>query len=65
MSKCEKGELPFAEGLAWDWVNQKIYWTDYCDDEIEVYDTITSYRRVLFDTGLSSPYAIVVDPTTG
>ena len=65
MSKREKGELLFAEGLAWDWINQKIYWTDYCDDEIEVYDPLTSYRRVLFDTGLSNPYAIVVDPTTG
>ena len=55
----------FTEGLAWDWINQKIYWTDRCDDDIEVYDPITTYRRVLFDTGLINPYAIVVDPTTG
>jgi len=54
-----------TEGLAWDWINQKIYWTDNCDDDIEVYDPITTYRRVLFDTGLITPYAIVVDPTTG
>ena len=52
-------------GLAWDWVNQKLYWTDYCDDDIEVYDPVTTARRVLFDVGLSAPYAIVVDPTTG
>ena len=55
----------FKAGLAWDWVNQKLYWTDYCDDDIEVYDPVTGARRVLFDVGLSAPYAIVVDPTTG
>jgi hypothetical protein len=53
-----------ADGLAWDWVSQKIYWTDNCDDDIEVYDTITGYRAVLFNTGLSQPHAIVVDPST-
>lgn len=52
-------------GLAWDWVNQKLYWTDNSDDDIEVYDPVTRVRRVLFDVGLSAPYAIVVDPTTG
>lgn len=52
-------------GLAWDWVNQKLYWTDYCDDDIEVYDPTSRVRRVLFDVNLSAPYAIVVDPTTG
>ena len=52
-------------GIAWDWVNQKLYWTDYCDDDIEIYDPVTRVRRVLFDVGLSAPYAIVVDPTTG
>lgn len=52
-------------GLAWDWVNQKLYWTDYCDDDIEVFDPVTRQRRVLFDVDLTEPYAIVVDPTTG
>jgi len=54
-----------ADGLAWDWVNQKLYWTDYCNDDIEVYDPETQVRRVLFDVGLTEPHAIVVDPTTG
>ena len=53
-----------ADGLAWDWVSEKIYWTDYCQDDIEVYDTMTGHRTVLFNTGLSEPHAIVVDPTT-
>lgn len=46
-------------------MNQKLYWTDCQDDDIEVYDPITGVRRVLFDVNLSEPYAIVVDPTTG
>jgi DNA-binding beta-propeller fold protein YncE len=54
----------FAEGLAWDWINEKLYWTDYCQDEIEVYDPVSNYRRVLLSTG-TSPYSIVVDPGTG
>ena len=54
----------FTEGLAWDWINKKIYWTDYCQDEIEVYDPVSNYRRVLTSTG-TSPYSIVVDPGTG
>lgn len=53
-----------AEGLAWDWVNEKLYWTDYCQDEIEVYDQSSNHRRVLIRTG-TAPYAIVVDPGTG
>ena len=52
-------------GLAWDWVNRKLYWTDYCDNDIEVYDPVTRVRRILFDSGLTDPYSIVVDPTTG
>lgn len=51
-------------GLAWDWINQKLYWTDYCYRHLEVYDPSTQDRNVLFN-GLSSPRGIVVDPTTG
>lgn len=52
------------DGLAWDWINEKLYWTDYCDQDIEVYDPITNYRTVLFNTNISEPHTIVVDPTT-
>lgn len=52
-------------GLAWDWISQKLYWTDYCDDDIEVYDPSTGARRVLFDLDHDAPYAIVVDPING
>ena len=54
-----------TEGLAWDWVNEKLYWTDRCDKDIEVFDTKTGYRKVLLQTGSSSnPNSIVVDPFT-
>jgi DNA-binding beta-propeller fold protein YncE len=56
--------LLYVDGLAWDWINEKLYWTDYCQDDIEVYDPTTGYRAVLFNTGLIEPHAIVVDPTT-
>ena len=62
--QVDKVDMRIA-GLAWDWVNQKLYWTDNCDDDIEVYDPSTQVRRVLYDVDLSQPYAIVVDPTTG
>ena len=52
------------DGLAWDWINEKMYWTDYCDQDIEVYDPIMDYRIILINTNLSEPHAIVVDPTT-
>lgn len=53
-----------TDGLAWDWVNKKLYWTDRCQDDIEVYDPVTGYRTVLFNTELLEPHAIIVDPTT-
>ena len=54
------------DGIAWDWINEKLYWTDTCNDVIEVYDPATGYRRVLLYTGTNSNNRdIVVDPTTG
>ena len=48
--------------MSWDWIGEKLYWTDNCQDEIEVYDPVTTHRKVLIMTG-SYPYAIKVDPT--
>ena len=54
-----------VDGIAWDWVNKKLYWTDLADDDIEVFDPDTNYRKVLFKTGSQSqPRGIVVDPST-
>ncbi len=55
-------------GISWDWINEKLYWTDSCKDTIEVYDPATGYRRILLYTQAntnSQNYDIVVDPTTG
>ena len=55
-----------TDGIAVDWVNQKLYWTDADIDEIAVYDLSNGYRKRLFstDNGITttSPRAIVVDP---
>ena len=53
------------DGLAWDWVNAKLYWTDYCADDLEVYDPATGDRKVLIRTGTNTnPRGIVLDPST-
>lgn len=53
------------DGIAVDWINEKIYWTDAELRHIEVYEPSTEYRKVLLDTGDAAiPRAIVVDPRT-
>ena len=55
--------LHCAGDVAWDWINNKLYWTDNAEQEIEVYDLTNAYRRVLLYTGnTSAPIGIVVDP---
>ena len=54
-----------TDGLAWDWVNEKLYWTDNCADDLEVFDPATGDRKVLIRTGSgSAPRSIVLDPST-
>ena len=53
------------ENIAWDWVNQKLYWTDKDNDTVKVYDPVRDIQKVLVNTGSGSqPRAIVVDPST-
>ena len=53
------------ENIAWDWINQKLYWTDRVNDTIKVYDPIRDIQKILVNTGPGSePRAIVVDPST-
>ena len=52
-----------TDGLAWDWVNKKLYWTDAEDNDIEVIDIVTNHRKLLISTGsTTTPRAIVLDP---
>ncbi len=55
-----------TERLAWDWINQKLYWTNSNLRKIEVYDPVTEYRKVLLNTGSNTnPLDIVLDPNNG
>lgn len=56
-----------TERLAYDWISDKIYWSDYGAAEIGIVDFQTDIRMVLIQTGqpqLSRPRALALDPTT-
>jgi DNA-binding beta-propeller fold protein YncE len=56
--------LNILAGIAWDWLNEKLYWTDR-SGKIEVYDVNADQRKKLIDTGSDSePRGIVLDPHT-
>uniref|UniRef100_A0A8C7WH86 EGF-like domain-containing protein n=1 Tax=Oncorhynchus mykiss TaxID=8022 RepID=A0A8C7WH86_ONCMY len=59
----DSGSLLSPEGLALDWVQHNLYWTDSGHKTVSVasaYDGLK--RRVLVDTELSEPRAIALDP---
>ena len=58
--------LLLLDDIAYDWISEKIYWTDAMHQEIEVVDLGgNGDRKILLKTGdLSTPRAIVLDPTT-
>ncbi|RXG71249.1 Low-density lipoprotein receptor-related protein 4 [Armadillidium vulgare] len=56
-------ELP--GGLAIDWINQKLYWTDDGTDRIEVSNLDGANRGILIWDGLDHPRDIVVNPAEG
>lgn len=55
---------PPLDGLAVDWVSDKLYWADAENSRIEVSDLDGKRRRLLFSTDLDKPRAIVVDPAS-
>ena len=57
----------YADGLAWDWVAENLYWTDAAEHHIGVVDPLEpNNRKILLSTGDGSiPRAIVVDPHEG
>lgn len=60
-----KIDLDTPDGIAVDWVNKKLYWTDTGTDMIEVSDFNGTNRLELITTGLEEPRAIVVHPALG
>uniref|UniRef100_A0A4W4FF19 EGF-like domain-containing protein n=1 Tax=Electrophorus electricus TaxID=8005 RepID=A0A4W4FF19_ELEEL len=57
--------LHSPEGLALDWVQHNLYWTDSGSRSISVASADGSRRRILIDSDLSEPRAIAVDPEQG
>ncbi|XP_035527269.1 low-density lipoprotein receptor-related protein 8-like [Morone saxatilis] len=52
-------------GLALDWLQHNLYWTDSGDKSISVASVDATKRRVLINTDLSEPRAIALDPHHG
>ena len=54
-----------SDGIAWDWLNKKLYWSDSEHQEIEVLDPNSGDRMQLVGTGLNTiPRDVAVDPNT-
>lgn len=58
-------DLESPEGIAIDHVARLLFWTDSMRDTVEVSKLDGSHRRVLFDTDLVNPRAIVANPVYG
>lgn len=58
-------DLGSPEGIAIDHLSRNMYWTDSVLDRIEVSTLDGQHRRVLFNTDLVNPRAIIADPVNG
>lgn len=57
--------LASPDGLACDWMGNKLYWTDSETNRIEVAELDGTHRKVLFWQDLDQPRAIALDPGRG
>ncbi len=53
-----------SAGLAVDWMEDTLYWTDQNRHMIEVYNIRTGTEGMVLNT-MSLPYGIAVDPMSG
>ena len=60
-----KNGLNEPEGIAVDWINRKLYWTDSGAHKIEVSDLDGKKRLPLVTSRLENPRAIAVHPFVG
>lgn len=58
-------DLGSPEGVAIDHLSRTVFWTDSVKDRIEVASLDGSQRRVLVDSELVNPRAIITDPSSG
>ena len=65
VSCCSSTDLQSPEGIAIDHLSRTLFWTDSMKDRIEVSSLDGTQRRVLVDTELVNPRAIIVDATKG
>ncbi len=57
-------DLPLSsipDGIALDWINQNLYWTDTGNNKIYVLNLETGNQAVVIDTDLDEPRPIVLD----
>ncbi len=50
------------QGLAIDWVSDRIYWTDAETRRVEMASLDGSVQKTIAETNLDKPHAIAVDP---
>ena len=51
-----------SEGLAVDWINMKLYWTNQEASSIDTSDLLGSSRQTHVENELDKPRGIAVDP---
>ena len=59
-------DVEYSDGMAYDWIHHKIYWTNAKQDIIQVADRNGKNQRVIVNTTtngtVEEPRAIAVDP---
>lgn len=58
-------DLGCPEGIAIDHLGRTLFWTDSVKDRIEVASLDGSQRKVIVDSDLVNPRAIIADPPNG
>ena len=57
-----RDNLGQVDGLAVDWINDNIYWTDYIFERLEMAKMDGTSRRTVVYMNVANPSLIAVDP---